>query len=148
MLDLSPIANAVKSVQPLPPQAQPSVVEEMKPVPETEIQSPVAPPPKGGEPGLGEHLDLYDNQAAQAPPTKEAKATQVIPDDAPIPSVQAEIARAKEAEAKKEKLKAKVELLGKDTGLPQPTTDPAHPDLPFLKPLGKQPLGASIDARI
>lgn len=149
MLDLGPITNALKSLQAPPPQAQPSVAEEMKPVPETEIQAPVPPPPKSAEPGLGEHFDIYDNQAAQPlPPTKEAKAKEVLPEHAPTKEVQEEITRAKDTEPKKEKPKPKLDLLGNGTGLPQPTTEPVHIDMPFLKPLGKKPLGQSIDARI
>jgi hypothetical protein len=160
MLDLGPIANIVKAAQPPPPQAQPSVAEAMKPVPETEIQTPVPPPPaKGGEPGLGEHFDAYDTEMTRtAAQPKEAKALQVIPDDAPTREVQAQLSNAKaseakEAEAKKEKERAKLELLGKGTGLPQPSTDPLHLELPFLKPLGQLPpaqssLGQAIDARI
>ena len=163
MLDLGPIANAVKTVQPPPPQAQPSVAEAMKPVPETEIQTPVPPPPaKGGEPGLGEHFDSYDTEtmraAAQSRESKESRAEKVLPDDGPTREVLAQLsnaraADAKEAEAKKEKERAKLELLGKDTGLPQPTTEPLHLELPFLKPLGPLPpaqssLGQAIDARI
>ena len=150
-MDLSPIVNTIKQATPPPPQAQPSVSEAMKPVPETEIQTPAPPlPTKGGEPGLGEHLDLYDTEASQTPmPSKEAKADAAIPDNAPTRDVQAELARAKEVKDEKEKARlAKQELLGKDTGLPMPTTDPVHLELPFLKPLGKQPLGNAIDARI
>jgi hypothetical protein len=155
MMDLSPIANTVKQGSPPPPQAQPSASEVLKAVPETEIQAPVPPlPAKGGEPGLGEHLDLYDTEAAQSPPppTKEDKADKVLPDDKPTRDVQAEITRARVSKAEKEKAdkldreaekQARLELLGKDTGLPMPTTDPIHQDLPFLKPLGQ-----SIDTRV
>ncbi|GEM_PF-2400555 len=160
MLDLSSIANAIKSVQSQPPQAQPSVAEATKPVPGTEIQAPVPPAAKGGDPGLGEHLDMYDTEKSRlASLPKEAKAAKLVPDDAPTREVQAEmlrssqaedakVANAKEAEAEREKEKAKLQLLGKGTGLPQPSTDPVHQDLPFLKPLGGQPLGQSIDARV
>ncbi|MDB5105704.1 MAG: hypothetical protein JWP91_3393 [Fibrobacteres bacterium] len=148
MLDLTPIANAIRTVQPQP-QALPSVTEDMKPVPGTEIQAPVPPPAKGSEPGLGEHFDVYDTQVPPNPPaTKETKAKEAIPDNAPTPEVQQEISRARESEAKKEKAKAKPELLGRGTGLPQPTTEPLHLEMPFLKPLGKQPLGRSIDSTI
>lgn len=143
MLDLGPITNLVKSVQP-PPQAQPSVAEAMKPVPDTEIHTPVPPPPaKGGEPGLGEHLDFYDTETQRPESqTKETETQPVIPDDASTFQVQAQLFE-----------RAKLDLLGKGTGLPQPTTDPMHLDLPFLKPLGQSPpgqppLGQSIDARI
>jgi hypothetical protein len=128
MLDLTPLANAVKSVASPPPQAQPAIAEETKAVPETETTQAVPPPPagKGGnEPGLGEHLDLYDTEGMSKPPPKSARQ---------------KVEEARE-EARKEK------LLGHDTGLPQPS-DPPPPELPFLKPIGHPPLGASIDATI
>ena len=107
MSDLNFITQAGKST-PLPlqgMQGQPAIADELRPVPQAEIDEAVPPPAKGGEPGLGEYLDLYDTEA-------------------------------------------KPELLGDRTGLPQPGTDPIHPDLPFLKPLGEDYLGHSIDARV
>lgn len=162
IMDMGPINTVVKSAQPPPPQAQPSVAEAMKPVPETEIQAPVPPPAKGAQPGLGEHLDLYDNAKPHVPAqTAESKAGQVIPDHAPTREVQAEIVRTKAdraeksdkagkaAQAEKAKAASEAELLGHDTGLPQPSVEPVHLDLPFLKPLGQRaPLGQSIDERI
>lgn len=127
MLDLTPLANAVKTVAPTPPQAQPAIAEETKAVPDTETTQAVPPPAagKGGnEPGLGEHVDFYDTQA-QAPAAKTPKQ--------------------KADEAREDARKG--HLLGHGTGLPQPS-DPPPPDLPFLKPLGHPPLGASIDATI
>lgn len=152
-MDMGPITTVVKSAIPPPPQAQPSVAEAMKPVPETEIQAPVPPPAKGAQPGLGEHLDLYDTGKHSVPAQPaESKAQQVIPDDAPTREVQAEIVRAKveKAEkAEKEKAASEAHLLGKDTGLPQPSVEPVHLDLPFLKPLGRPaPLGQAIDERV
>ncbi len=162
MLDLSPIANAIKSVQAPPPQAQPSVTEEMKPVPQAEIENAVPPlPAKGGEPGLGEHLDLYDTQGGRNLPvvkdprvSASAAETAASPDAAgearagAASTTEANADAAKADAAKKEKARPKTELLGNKTGLPQPTTDPIHLDLPFLKPLGADHLGKSVDARI
>ena len=127
MMDLSPIANAAKSVTPPPPQAQPSVAEETKAVPETETNSAVPPPVpgKGSEPGLGEKLDLYDNQAANQPPPAKSEKKKLE---------EAQVAMRK------------AELLGHETA-PQPTTNPPPQELPFLKPLGRQ-LGQSIDATV
>ncbi len=152
-MDMGPIATVVKSALPPPPQAQPSVAEAMKPVPETEIQAPVPPPAKGAQPGLGERLDLYDTEKHPAPAQPaESKAQQVIPNDAPTREVQAQILAAEaEATAQEEEDKAasEAQLLGKDTGLPQPSVNPVHPDLPFLKPLGRSaPLGQAIDERV
>jgi hypothetical protein len=178
-MDMGPITTVVKSALPPPPQAQPSVAETMKPVPETEIQAPVPPPAKGAQPGLGEHLDLYDTEKPPIPaqPTEskaqpaESKAQKVIPDDAPTREVQAEIVRAaksdksdksakaaqtaKAAQAEqaeqteKDKAASEADLLGNGTGLPQPTIEPVHLDLPFLKPLGRlAPLGQAIDERV
>jgi hypothetical protein len=181
-MDISPIINVVKAATPPPHQAQPSVAETMKPVPDTDIQAPVPPPAKGAQPGLGERFDHYDTEhprtehAKTAPGPAESKAQQVIPEDAPTREVQAAIVRAqvekadradragksdktaKAAQAAqarqvesedKEKAKVDAELLGNDTGLPQPSVEPVHLDLPFLKPLGMPPpLGRSIDARI
>jgi hypothetical protein len=129
MLDLSPIANAIKSVASPPPQAQPAVAEETKAVPETETPQAVPPPSpgKGNEPGLGEHVDVYDTEAANKPPAKSPKK--------------------KADEMEEEARKKSEELLGKGTGLPQPTTDPPHLELPFLKPLGHL-LGRSVDATV
>lgn len=122
MIDLSTIANAIKSVQAPLPSALPSVSEEMKPVPQAEITDAVPPPPaKGGDPGLGEHLDLY---AAEEPEPNAA------PTEAEKPA-QARI---------------KTDLLGDKTNAPPPQT--VEVELPFLKPLGRIPLGRSIDARI
>jgi hypothetical protein len=131
MLDLSPIANAVKSVASPPPQAQPAIAEETKAVPDTDTAQAVPPPPasgKGGnEPGLGERLDVYDTEAAQShPPAKTAKQ-------------KADEARDEAKEA---------ELLGHGTGLPQPTTNPPPQELPFLKPLGHPLLGRTLDATV
>ena len=128
MLDLSPLANAVKPVAPPPPQAQPAIAEETKAVPDTETTAAVPAPAagKGGNgPGLGEHVDLYDTENEAAPPPKSEKQ------------------KAKEARehARKER------LLGHGTGLPQPT-DPPPPELPFLKPIGHAPLGSAIDATV
>ena len=128
MLDLTPLANAVKAVSSAPPQAQPAIAEETKAVPDTETTQAVPPPApgKGGnEPGLGEHVDIYDTDRNRQPPPKTAR--QKLND-------------AREA-AKKEA------LLGHGTGLPQPT-DPPPPELPFLKPLGHAPLGAALDATV
>lgn len=128
MLDLSPFANAVKTVTPPPPQAQPAVAEETKSVPGTETTQAVPPPApgKGGnEPGLGEHVDVYDTEDKAAPPPKTEKQ--------------------KVKEAREEAKKAR--LLGHGTGLPLPT-DPPPPELPFLKPLGHPPLGSAIDATV
>lgn len=152
-MDLGPIATVVKSATPPPPQAQPSVAEAMKPVPETEIQAPVPPPAKGAHPGLGEHLDLYDTEKPPVPAhPAERQAHQVTPDDAPTREVQAQILAAEaEAEAQEEedKVASEAQLLGKDTGLPQPSVKPVHPDIPFLKPLGRSaPLGQAIDERV
>jgi hypothetical protein len=129
MLDLTPLANAVKAVTSPPPQAQPAIAEETKAVPDTETTQAVPPPAagKGGnEPGLGERLDVYDTESQASPPPKTAKQ------------------KAEEAlaEAKKE------HLLGHGTGLPQPTVDPPPPELPFLKPLGHPLLGTAIDATV
>lgn len=127
MMDLSPIANAGKSVAPPPPQAQPSVAEETKAVKDTETTHAVAPPvpSKGSEPGLGEKLDLYDSHPAHQPaPGKSEK---------------------KKMEEAQEALR-KAELLGHESA-PQPTTDPPPQELPFLKPLGRQ-LGQAIDATV
>lgn len=161
MLDLSPIANAIKSVQAPPPAAMPQAAEEMKPVPQAEIEHAVPPlPAKGGEPGLGEHLDLYDTQAGrkQIPPaSREASvakdaAAQTGSSDTPQDPTAAPAAEipdpVKEEVAKLEKAKTKLELLGNKTGLPQPTTDPPPAELPFLTPLGGKVLGQAIDARI
>jgi hypothetical protein len=134
MLDLSPIANAVKSVQSPAPQAQPAIAEEMRPVPETETPQAV-PPPASAEPGLGEHLDLYDTQIPPPPPN---------PADQEKPKLSADLEKTKPQI--EDKPKAKLNLLGKGTGLPQPTTTPPPPELPFLKPLGQPILGSSIDA--
>jgi hypothetical protein len=128
MLDLSPLANAVKPVAPPPPQAQPAIAEETKAVPDTETTQAVPPPAsgKGGsEPGLGEHVDVYDTDPYAQPPPKTT--------------------RQKLEEARKAAEKEK--LLGHDSALPQPS-DPPPPDLPFLRPLGRAPLGASIDATV
>jgi hypothetical protein len=62
MMDLSPIANAIRQVQSQPPQAQPTVAEELKPVPQAETEVAVPAPSKGGGTGLGEKLDLYDEE--------------------------------------------------------------------------------------
>ena len=108
MLDLTPLANAVKSVASPPPQAQPAIAEETKAVPDTETSQAVPPPAPGrggNEPGLGEHLDVYDTQAQAGPPPK-------------TPKQKADEARE---EAKKER------LLGHGTGLPQPS-DPPPPE--------------------
>jgi hypothetical protein len=167
MLDLSPIANAIKLVQAPPPQAQPSAAEEMKPVPQAEIEHAVpALPAKGGEPGLGRHLDLYDTEVARNfPPQKEAKpeapspqaepqaaAHQASPKQAPPAELTPDQPKAdapkKEKPAARIRSRTRSRLLGYKTGLPQPTTDPIHLDLPFLKPLGGKALGQSIDARI
>jgi hypothetical protein len=126
-LDLNPIANAVKTVAPPPPLAQPAIAEETKAVPDTETSQAVPPPAagKGGnEPGLGEHYDVYDTEAQAHPPAKTA--------------------RQKADEAREEAIKE--HFLGQGTGLPQPTVDPPPPELPFLKPLGHPLLGKAIDA--
>ncbi|HKP95670.1 MAG TPA: hypothetical protein VJ385_07925 [Fibrobacteria bacterium] len=155
MMDLSPIANAVKSVQAPPPQAQPSVVEEMKPVPQTETVDAVPPlPAKGGEPGLGEHLDLYDTEVpypSAAP--KETKPKVAAPDPEDVSHRNAPPAELSpngtKAEApKREKPRVKTELLGDKTDLPPPPPHTVDAEFPFLKPLGGIPLGKSIDARI
>lgn len=127
MMDLSPIANAVKQATPPPPQAMPSVAEETKAVPDTETRQAVAPPVpgKGSEPGLGEKLDLYDNRP-------------------PVPQAPSKTEKQKRDEAQAELKKAK--LLGHGTGLPMPTTDPPPQELPFLKPLGH--IGRSLDATV
>lgn len=123
MMDLSPIASATKSVTPLPPQAQPSVAEETKAVPETETTHAVAPPVpgKGSEPGLGQKLDLYDTQKVTTP--------------APLKSDKKKLEEAQEAMRSSK-------LLGHETA-PQPTTNPPPQELPFLKPLGR-----AIDATV
>lgn len=129
MLDLNPIANAVKTVSTPPPQAQPAIAEETKAVPETETSQAVPPPAagKGGnEPGLGEHFDVYDTQSQAQPHPKTARQ-------------KAELARE---EALKER------MLGQGTGLPQPTVDPPPAELPFLKPLGHPLIGAALDAKV
>jgi hypothetical protein len=129
MLDLNPIANAVKTVASPPPQAQPAIAEETKAVPDTETTQAVPPPAsgKGGNgPGLGEHLDVYDteSQAQPHPKTAAQKADQAT------------------EEAIKE------HMMGHGTGLPQPTVDPPAPELPFLKPLGHPLLGTAVDATV
>jgi len=129
MLDLNPIANAVKTVTTPPPQAQPAIAEETKAVPGTETSQAVPPPAagKGGsEPGLGEHLDVYDTQSQTQPHPKTA--------------------RQKAEQAREEALKEHV--LGQGTGLPQPTVDPPPPELPFLKPLGHPLIGTALDATV
>ena len=127
MLDLNSFANTAKSVASPPPQAQPAIAEETKAVPDS-ITSQAVPPPaagKGGnEPGLGEHLDVYD--------TEGKPQTHKTP-------------RQKVEEAR---MHAKARLLGYGTGLPQPTVDPPPAEWPFLKPLGHPLLGSGIDARI
>jgi hypothetical protein len=139
MLDFGPIANAVKSMQGPLPQAQPSVAEETKPVPKSETVHAVPPlPAKGGEAGLGEHLDLYDTEtppnAPQAKPKAEVKHEE--PRDA-----------AEEKNGKKDKPEPKpLKLAGSESGLPQPTTSPPKIELPFLKPLGHLLVGKSLDA--
>lgn len=128
MLDLTPIASAVKTVASPPPQAQPAIAEETKAVPETETHEAVPPPAagKGGnEPGLGERLDVYDTDSPDKPPAKTPKQ--------------------KAEEAREAARKAK--LLGQGTGLPQPSVDPPPPELPFLKPLGHPIIGTSVDAK-
>lgn len=129
MLDLNPIANAVKTVASPPPQAQPAIAEETKAVPDTETTQAVPPPAagKGGnEPGLGEHLDVYDTEGQALPHPKTAAQ--------------------KAEQAQKEAIKEHV--LGHGTGLPQPTVDPPPPELPFLKPLGHPLLGKAVDATV
>jgi hypothetical protein len=128
MLDLTPLANAVKTVASPPPQAQPAIAEETKAVPDTETTQAVPAPPagKGGNgPGVGEHLDLYDTENRSKPPPKTT--------------------RQKVDEAREEARKRK--LLTHDAAMPQPS-DPPPPEIPFLKPIGHPPLGASIDATI
>jgi hypothetical protein len=63
MMDLSPIANAIRQVQSPPPQAQPAAAEELKPVPQAQTEVAVPAPPKGGDAGLGENVDVYDEGA-------------------------------------------------------------------------------------
>src|SRR4051812_12931197 len=128
MLDLTPIASAVKAVASTPPQAQPAVAEETKSVPGTETPQAVPPPApgKGSEPGLGEHVDLYDTEKAVEPPVVKPKT--------------AKKQKEEEEEAQQAEAKDSPNLLGKGTGLPIPTTHPAPLSLPFLKPLG-HPLG-------
>ena len=134
MLDLSPIASAVKTVAPPPPQAMPDVAEETKSAPGTETPQAVAASAsaKGSEPGLGEHVDVYDTQAH--------------PD--PAPSAPAKSAKKKQEEAEKAAQES-LELLGKDSeAFPQPTTNPPPQELPFLKPLGPLGLlGQTLDAK-
>jgi hypothetical protein len=128
MLELTPLANAVKAVASPPPQAQPAIAEETKAVPNTETTQAVPPPAagKGGNgPGVGEHLDLYDTENKAKPPPKTA--------------------RQKADEAREEARKQ--ELLTHDAALPQPS-DPPPPEIPFLRPLGQPPLGASLDATV
>jgi hypothetical protein len=128
MLDLTPLANAIKTVASVPPQAQPAIAEETKAVPETETAQAVPPPPagKGGNgPGVGEHLDLYDTEGENKPPPKTA--------------------RQKMDEAREKARKEK--LLTHDAAKPQPA-DPPPPVIPFLKPLGHPALGSSIDASV
>jgi hypothetical protein len=60
MMDLSPIANAIRQVQSPPPQAQPAVAEEMEPVPQSQTAVAVPAPSKGGDAGLGGNVDVYD----------------------------------------------------------------------------------------
>jgi hypothetical protein len=145
-MDMGPITTVVKSAIPPPPHAQPSVAEAMKPVPETEIQAPVPPPAKGAHPGLGEHLDLYDA------PTREVQAeivrANVEKNDKSERAVASDNAE-KAAQEEGEKAAGEAHLLGNGTGLPQPSVEPVHPDLPFLKPLGRAaPLGQAIDERV
>lgn len=130
MLDLSHIANAVKASQAPPPQAQAPIAQALKPVPEAEIENAVPPlPAKGGEPGLGEHLDLYDTEN---PIVKDPRVSAA--------------ASEKKAVAETAGKAVVPETDGTSEEPPQP--EPVHVELPFLKPLGEDFLGQAIDARI
>ena len=132
MLDLSPIASAVKTVASPPPQAMPDVAEETKSAPGTETPQAVAAPApaKGSEPGLGEHVDVYDTQAPPEPPASAATKS----------------AKKKQEEAE-EAAKESPELIG-HSAFPQPSINPPPPELPFLKPLGPLGLlGQTLDAK-
>ena len=93
-----------------------------------------------GEPGLGNHIDLYDTQAAKMAAEKGAQA--VTQDKAPV------ITTPPKPPEPKVVIK-KVEMLGDDTVFPEPSEVPPSPEFPYLKPLGprsrKQP-GQSFDA--
>jgi len=119
MLDLSPIASAIKMLQQPPPQVMPLVAKAMKPVRDSETLAAVPPPPKSGRSGLGGHMDLYDTdsgtfRAASGAPVPEEQI--VLSEDSPDKLPQAAV----------------------------PDTAPPI-DLPFLKPLGPE-LGRTFDA--
>jgi hypothetical protein len=134
MSDVNFITQAGKSALNLPSQAHPAIAEELRPVPQAELDQAVPPPAKGGEPGLGEHLDVYDTEAGSGTKS-ESTAESEQPNGAALA-------------AAAQKSVPKPELLGDKTGLPQPTTDPIHLELPFLKPLGADYLGHTIDSRV
>src|SRR5690606_27868462 len=79
MLDLSPIASAIKLLQQPPPQVMPLVAKAMKPVRDSETLAAVPPPPKGGRPGLGGHMDLYDTDAATLPDASDEPVPEAAP---------------------------------------------------------------------
>jgi hypothetical protein len=82
MLDLSPIASAIKTLQQPPPQVMPLVAKAMKPVRDAETLAAVPPPVKSGRPGLGEHMDLYDTDA-EAFAAMASGDDEMVPDPAP-----------------------------------------------------------------
>lgn len=118
MLDLSPIASAIRMLQQPPPQVMPLVAKVMKPVRDSEIPVAVPPPAKSGRAGLGQHMDLYDTDA-------EAKPAASDP-------------------AREEDTAFPLEPSEKGSQVPDA---PPPIELPFLKPLGP-PLGKAFDARV
>ncbi len=116
-----------------------------------------------GQPGLGEHIDLYDTQAqAQNGVVGEARqsaAQPTSPDNTQALSTQAAVEADRKSKDDAKKVDEKkadekndqdqdepVDLLGRGTGLPIPTTHP-KPEFPFLVPLGAKKPGSVIDAK-
>ena len=110
----------------------------------TEAAKVTPPPPSGeggssGQPGLGDHVDLYDTQASKVAAEKAAQSGAQEKAKSSVPA-------GKSVETKPAK---KPEIIGKDAAFPEPSEVPPEPEFPYLSPLGgqtgKQP-GQSFDA--
>ncbi len=97
------------------------------------------PAPHGGtsgQPGLGDHVDVYDTEAVKQAAEKNAQSGAPAENSSSL---------EKAAAAKPEK---KMHILGRGSGLPEPADPPTEPEFPFLVPLGSKQPGQVFDAKI
>lgn len=141
-MDVNPLTRSLNLLPtPVIPSNTPAAEEVQRQATETAKVTPTPasgdPAPHGGtsgQPGLGDHIDVYDTEVAKSALRKSGQSGAQDKTPSPEDKTQAAIPEKK------------LHLLGRGSGLPEPADPPMDTTFPFLVPLGSKKAGQGFDA--